>query len=141
MIKKDLIIPGINIQAPWSQLILCGQKTVETRSYPLPERHKGKMLAIIETPGRDKGLSKAKMIGVVVFSDSFLYENREDWLMDIDRHLVQPNDPLYKYTPNKPKYGWAVQSVVRLESFVPPPKKRGIIFASECIIPGQFLPA
>jgi hypothetical protein len=141
MIRDDLKIPGINIQAPWSGLILSGQKTVETRSYPLPERLKGKMLAIIETPGKDKSLGKARMIGIVIFSHSFPYANREQWLEDIDRHLVEPSDSLYKFTPSKPKYGWVVQSVARLETFVPPPKKRGIIFASECVIPRQYLPA
>jgi hypothetical protein len=140
MTREDLIIPGINIQAPWSGLILSGRKTVETRSYPLPDRHKGKRLAIIETPGKDKSAGKAKIIGIVVFSHSFRYEYRKQWFDDIGRHLVKPNDSMYKFESNKPKYGWVVKSVVSLKAVVPPPKKRGIIFASECVLPGQFLP-
>jgi hypothetical protein len=52
MIGDDLEIPGINIQASCSELNLRGQKTVETRGYPLPEKLIGKMLALIETPGK-----------------------------------------------------------------------------------------
>jgi hypothetical protein len=99
------------------------------------------MLAVIETPGKDKSMGKTKIIGIVIFSHSFRYENRKQWLEDIDRHMVEPNNSLYNFTPSKPKYGWVVQSVVRLETIVRPPKKRGIVFASECAIPGQYLPA
>jgi hypothetical protein len=43
---------GINIQAPWSQLLINGQKCVETRSYPLPKNYEGVPLALVETPGK-----------------------------------------------------------------------------------------
>lgn len=141
MIDEDLKIPGLNIQAPWSQMILRGQKTVETRSYPLPDKHKGKMLAIIETPGKDKTLGKAKIIGLVVFSESFQYPSKEKWLNDIDRHRVQPSDPDYRFTNTKPRHGWVVHKVIPLKKSIQPPQKRGIVFASECIIPRQLLPS
>jgi hypothetical protein len=140
MNKDVLKIPGLNIQAPWSELIVSLQKVVETRGYPLPEKFKGKPIAVIETPGRNKSLGKAKIIGVVVFSESFKYENRNQWLKDFDRHVVNQDDPIFKFIENKPKHGWVVECAFRLESPVPPPKKRGIIFASECVIPMQFLP-
>ena len=43
----NLVLNGINIQFPISQLILSGDKTVETRTYPIPERYLGVDLALI----------------------------------------------------------------------------------------------
>ena len=61
---------GINIQTPWSELLINGDKSVETRSYPLPEKYMGEELALIETPGR-YGRFKARIIGTITFSHSF----------------------------------------------------------------------
>ena len=54
---------GINIQSPWSRLLIEGDKCVETRSYPIPEKYVGEDLGLIETPGKD-GDFKARIIGI-----------------------------------------------------------------------------
>lgn len=136
--SKRRILPGLNIQWPWSRLLLSGEKVVETRSYPIPDKHIGKELAIIETPGprgaAEAGIAKAQIIGTITFSDSFEYQSRDQWLADRKRHCVSPGDPVYGFKSDTPKFGWVVASVSQLPKPVAAPKKRGIIFASECIL-------
>jgi len=135
---KHREVPGIHIQWPWSQLILSGEKKVETRSYPLPKKYIGKTLAIIETPGpRGKsaaGIVKSRIIGVVEFSEAFRYQTKAQWQKDRERHLVDHSDPQFAFSTTKPKWGWVVSKVRPLAKPMPPPKKRGIVFASACQI-------
>ena len=82
---SELSLRGINIQYPFSRLILFGVKTVEVRTYPLGDRNLGgdyEDLFLIETPGSRnlKGAlvdrrypigpppSVAQVIGIVRFS-------------------------------------------------------------------------
>lgn len=134
-------LPGINIQWPWSQLILSGAKTVETRRYDLPAKYLGVPLAMIETPGllgrKEAGIKKARIIGVVTFVQTLQYQSASAWRADYERHLVPTDDPQYKYVKGQPKWGWVVASVEALPSPVSPPTKRGIVFATACRIPDK----
>ena len=47
-------LSGLNIQQPWSSLLIDGYKSVETRSYPLPQKYEGVELALISTPGKKR---------------------------------------------------------------------------------------
>lgn len=123
---------GINIQYPWSSLLVDEKKSVETRNYPLPAKYVGEEIAIIETPGR-YGRFKARIIGTVTFSHSFKYPDRQAWLDDYNRHCVSKNDPMYGLE-DKPKYGWVVSKIKKLDHPVDPPRKRGIIYAKGCKI-------
>lgn len=138
--NTPVIIPGINIQFPWSQLIASGRKLVETRSYPIPSKHIGAWLAIIQTPGKNRRLNKAQVIGLVKFSGSLLYKTQEEWLGDFERHLVKANDPIFSYSRTIPKYGWEIENSLELIRPITAPSKRGIIFASRCVIPVEVLP-
>src|SRR4051812_13695267 len=69
-------LPAINVQFPISQLILSGQKTVETRTYPIPRQWISQPMWIIETPGKT-GTFKARAIGVVTFGNSFRYKDKK----------------------------------------------------------------
>ncbi|MGE3759560.1 MAG: hypothetical protein AB7H97_17475 [Pseudobdellovibrionaceae bacterium] len=135
------ILDGINIQWPWSELIVTGKKRVETRSYRLPERLYGVEIAIIETPGKqglkEAGISKARIIGTVIFEKSYLYKNKEHWLTEERIHLVSSDDSLYGFQKNKEKWAWVVGRVKKLDKPVPPPPKRGIIFAKNCKVPSK----
>lgn len=129
-------IPGVNIQWPWSRLIAECKKTVETRTYSLPTKYVGQELAIIETPGphgKRQGIHKAQIIGTVIFEKSFRYDYKT-WKSDQLRHLVSPDDPQFKWSEEKEKWGWVVSRVKLFNEPLPAPKKRGIIFASECNI-------
>lgn len=138
MMPKTKGIPGINIQWPISEMILSGRKTIETRRYPIPEKHLGRTIAIIETPGprgkRAAGITKARIVGTIVFKGCFKYRSREHWLSDRERHCVQPDDPHFGYSDNAEKWGWEIERVSKLAKPKTPPKTRGIIFATDCRI-------
>ena len=120
---------GINIQTPWSELLINGDKSVETRSYPLPEKYAGEELALIETPGR-YGRFKARIIGTITFSHSFKYPDQRAWQDDYNRHCVAVDDPIYNWKDDKPKYGWVVSKVTKFDKPLDIRKRRGIIFTS-----------
>lgn len=133
MSKRNM--PGINIQYPWSELLLSGKKKIETRSYPLPKKFVGVEMAIIETPGKlgkKNGIKKARIIGTIKFADSKQYATKAEWKRDHALHLVNEHDPMYAFNQTKPKFGWIVASVSRLRSPLPPPASRGIVFAKGC---------
>jgi len=135
-------LPGINIQWPWSQLIAEGKKTVETRTYPIPEKFRGKPLALIETPGPKKNLNlfpeltgrpeKARIIAIVTFEDDYLFTTEHKWRIHKKYHCVPTDNPQFKWSPNKEKWGWKVGKIKKLSSPKPAPKKRGIVFAKGC---------
>lgn len=130
-------IPGINIQFPWAQLLVSGDKKIETRSYPLPKKFVGVELAVIETPGKrgkKNGIANARIIGTITFSSSKLYKNKAVWLADYKLHLVDENDENFSFSSVKPKYGWLVAKVTRLKCPAAPPSSRGIIFAKDCLV-------
>ena len=130
-------IAGVNIQYPWSQLLLSGEKTVETRKYSLPKRYAGVPLAIIETPGKHKPKFRARIVGVITFSHSIEYKSAKEWAADQQRHRVSVDDPVFRYKTGEPKYGWIVKNVTKLAQPVRPPAKRGIVFALSCKIPNE----
>lgn len=124
---------GINIQSPWSRLLVDGYKCVETRSYPLPKKYEGEQLALISTPGK-YGDFKARIIGTVTFSHSFKYPDEQSWLDDFNRHLVSGQHNLFGWDENKDKYGWVVSDVNKFEDPQPAPENKGIIFTKHCEI-------
>jgi len=120
---------GINIQTPWSELLINGLKTVETRTYHLPHKYIGEELALIETPGR-YGRFKARIIGTITFSHSFKYPDLKAWQDDHNRHFVETNDPVYSWKENKLKHGWVVSRVKKFKNPVDITKRKGIIFTT-----------
>lgn len=127
------ILSGLNIQEPWSSLLINGEKSVETRSYPLPQKYEGVELALISTPGKKRNF-KAKIIGTITFSHSFKYESIYDFESDYNRHLVSIDDNSYGWKNDKKKYGWVVSNMKKLNTPIDAPPKRGIIFARDCCL-------
>jgi hypothetical protein len=125
---------GLNIQIPWSRLLIDGTKSVETRSYPLPHKYEGVELALIETPGK-YGQFKSHIIGTITFSHSFLYTNQQEWISDNNRHRVEVDDKLYGWNPNKLKYGWVVCDIKKFDKPMSAPKRKGIVFTKNCKVP------
>ncbi|NBX76673.1 MAG: hypothetical protein EBQ92_08970 [Proteobacteria bacterium] len=122
-------LPGLNIQAPWSQNILEGNKTIETRFYPLPKKYIGKEMFIIETPGK-KGRFKARIVGTVVFGEPFEYDSEQSFYRDRRKHLVaaQSSDFTWESGKGKTKWGWPILKVEAFNLDLPARLKRGIIF-------------
>ena len=123
---------GLNVQSPWSTLLINGQKSVETRSYRLPQRLEGVELALIETPGKSAKF-KSRIIGTITFASCVQYSSKEHWVSDESRHKVDINDKTYGWKDN-PKFGWIVKSVKKFENPIDPPAKRGIIYAKNCLM-------
>jgi len=119
---------GINIQWPISQSILDNTKTIETRTYPLPERLKNVEILMIETPGR-KGNFKSRIVAKITFSSSFKYKSKKEFLLDSDRHQVTP-DSIWSWG-EKDKWGWIIKKVVRFETPIPLAKRPGIIYTTQ----------
>ena len=115
---------GINIQFPISKDILSGEKVIETRTYKLPKHYLNQEMAMIETPGKN-GNFKARVVAIIRFTECFLYQNKEEFYLDIERHLVS-KDSVWAWK-EKPKYGWKVEIV----KIISPPvlcTRHGIIY-------------
>lgn len=124
-------LPGLNIQYPISQSIVKGDKTIETRTYPLPSKYIGCEMALIETPG-ERGDFKARIVAVVQFGKPFLYESKAEFTRDFARHRVKP-DSKWSWG-GKPKWGWPVKVIKRFKSPIPVPCRTGIRFTTEITI-------
>lgn len=124
---------GINIQFPWSQLLIKGDKCVETRSYPLPKKYEGEELALIETPGKF-GDFKARIVGTITFSHSFRYPDENAWRDDHARHLVDILDENFGWKKDKDKYGWVVSNITKFQEYQLAPENKGIIFTNNCLV-------
>lgn len=115
---------GINIQYPISQLILSGEKTIETRTYPLPEKFKNIPMAFIETPGK-KGGFKSRVVAIIKFTECIAYKNKTEFYKDAKDHCVSPESE-WAWT-DKPKFGWRVEIIKKLKT----PRlctKKGIVY-------------
>ena len=120
--------PGINIQFPISRLILSGEKSIETRHYPLPDKYVGKEMYFIETPGTE-GTFRARIVAVVVFGESFQYRNSNEFYADQSRHFVDRQSP-YRWN-GQHKWGWPILKLKVLPKSLDAPKRRGIRFTRE----------
>lgn len=135
---NTLIINGVNIQFPWSNYIIDGKKTIETRFYRIPEKHIGKPVALIETPGPN-GKFKARITAIIIFESSFEYKSKKLFEADKKQHLVDEKSENFSWRKDKNKWGWKIKAVIKLKTPIPPPRKRGIVFCSNCEIPLKLL--
>ena len=119
-------LPGINIQWPISELILSGKKTIETRTYPIPDKYLNQDMYMIETPG-SKGKFKARVVAIIRFTECFQYKDKEDFYLDMDKHSVSPDSP-WAWSDEKPKWGWEVHVKEKIKIPKKLTKKNGIVF-------------
>ncbi len=128
------IVPGLNIQWPWSRMIVEGQKVIETRGYQLPIQYVGIPIAIIETPGplgKKQGIDKARIVGLVTFSESFQYKTKAQWKSDTQRHFVK-EDSAFAFGNRSETWAWVISEVSALKKPAPAPARRGIVFTKSC---------
>jgi hypothetical protein len=129
MQSEAVILPGINIQAPWAQAIVSGRKVIETRFYPLPEKWVGQPLVILETPGKARHF-KRRVAGFVVFEKSWCYADKASFAQDRAKHLVDPDDPLFGWKhDDKPKWAWPIRWVEAYQQPLPTDFRAGIRYA------------
>ena len=104
-LAQSLCLRGLNIQYPFSQLILEGVKLKEARTYELGNRNiarPGEEMFLIETPGsrRTAGAilgntilspppDAARVVGTVTFQDSQQYKTLKSWKADRDARRIE----------------------------------------------------
>lgn len=100
----------------------------------MPTKYIGKDLALIETGGAQASF-ESRIVGIIRFDVSFEYKSKKEFESDKSKHLVESTHPTFGWKTTKRKFGWRVIAVTTLKTPVPPPKPRGIVFASRCRIP------
>ena len=121
------IRPGINIQAPISELIANGVKTIETRTYEIPSDYLNREIYLIETPGKS-GKFKARAIAIIRFTNCFKYKNKAAFRKDFPRHRVDIGS-VWDWN-EKAKWGWEVELIKAIPSKIVT-SKRGIVFTKQ----------
>jgi len=121
---RTLELRGFFVRKPWSQYLLNGIKTEETRTYSIDKFNlNNQWLWLLETP-------RAKAIGIIKFAGETQYKSREEFYSSesVRKHLVQP-DGAFEWI--KPKYGWIVADVIKLKTpFIPEGYTANRIFTS-----------
>lgn len=133
-----LEIPGINILEPWSEYILDGTKTIETRTYPCLTKYLNTPILIVETPTR-KGSRPAMIVGAVVFSKNKFYDSSLKFKRDLSKHRV-PSGSKFDWKKEKPKWGWVVSERWRFKNPKPAPKHRGYVWTGVLSVDRTLLP-
>lgn len=122
------IYTGLNIQFPISRLILSGKKTVETRTYSIPKKYIGVDMLMVETPGKT-GKFKSRIVAIIKFEKCFAYKNSEEFYKDFEQHCVTPSS-IWGWSDRKPKWGWIISKVKKLDSPKVVKRRLGIIFSN-----------
>lgn len=84
------ILFGLEVKEPWAGMILNNQKTVETRTYSLPEPLIGRPIVLLATAADSgtagtSGLADSSppgactVVGLVTFGEIVRWESREAW--------------------------------------------------------------
>ena len=119
---------GINIQYPFSRLILLGVKSIEARTFPLGHRNiatADEELFLIETPGAKNAHGavvddipigpppqRAQVIGTVSFSASQAYASESAWKRDRPKHCIREGGR-YDWGGTGEMHAWYVDKVQR----------------------------
>ena len=117
------ITMGINIndsECPWSEWIVDGKKTVETRNTDSLRPYVGKRVGIVQT-----GKGKAKLIGEATIGEPKVYENPLEFRIDYNSHWVAPRSE-FDMPKGGVKFGYPIIDPIRYKSPVEV-ESRGII--------------
>ena len=125
----DLITGSValEVQQPWSDLLLSGDKVVETRRYPFPPWLLGQRINILQSAAGTPGISavpdeiwpsdkRFALPGWIVVSDCILYSSPDQWEADAAHHRVPIDDAgAYGWDAERELYGWVIASAGRHE--------------------------
>ena len=113
---------GFNINdkdAPFTEMILSGRKTIETRRSKSLDPAVGKRVAIVRT-----GVGPAQVVGTVTVGEPVWYGSRTQWDADRDLHQV-PKGSSHDWQPPG-KWGYPMIDPTPMSPRTP--KGRGIVF-------------
>jgi hypothetical protein len=116
------ITKGININdtyAPWTEMILSGEKTIETRESPTLSPYIGQRVGLIRTHKKEK----ARLVGTAIIGEPILYDTEEKFRADEKRHRVPSGSG---YDIRTVKYGYPMRDVKPLSQPIAV-KSRGIV--------------
>ena len=125
---QQLTMRGLNIQYPFSRLIMLGAKTIEARTYALGHRsiaHAGEEMFLIETLGSKRSKpavvgdlsigappDHAQVMGTVSFRSSSKYTCLSAWRNDRLKHRIQEGSK-YDWNGTGEMHAWGVGKVQR----------------------------
>ena len=120
---------GLEVQLPWSDKLVKGIKTIETRGYALPENILNVPILVLQAqegtalqtsiPDVIEGdETLLQIVGVVYFTQNIAYETYEAWMKDIPLHRVGEDSP-YAWTEKNPVFGWKVENPLVFEKPIP----------------------
>ena len=129
-----LVLRGLNIQYPFSQLILAKLKDTEVRDYALGHRsiaNPDEEMFLIETPPKNQASAavdhidlgppprQAQVVGTVSFSKSEQYNKQAAWNQDRRRHRIKQGSALDWREGHGDKHAWRIGQVRRFHDPVP----------------------
>lgn len=114
---------ALEVQPPFSRLLVSGAKTIETRRYPLPAALlRGQPVFILESQEGAEGVSALgdavalgegggpRIVGSVVFSACKRYGSAAEWEGDRAVHCVPVESLVYNFSAQSDVFGWVVSS-------------------------------
>ena len=137
---RPLKLRGLNIQWPFSRLILGEVKKVEVRRYPLGYRNPnvlaGEMAWLIETKGTSEAPAnaivdsvcvgdrpgQARIVGIIAFSGSECYADMKAFREDARSHCVKKGGDK-DWDGVGERYAWRIASVKMLQAPILAPRK------------------
>ena len=127
---------ALEVQSPFSRLILSGKKTIETRAYPFPLDLIGSSIILCESLQGSDGVSRVadevhqgqeglSLIGEIFISSSKEYQSQIEWDRDAEKHQV-PKGSSYDWSPTEcgRRYAWQIERVIVYSHELPVPTMR-----------------
>ena len=121
----------------FADLIVSGQKSIETRRSRSLDNLIGNRVKIVRTTGKG---DEARVIGEVTIGEPIQYKTRAEFAKDYDKHLVD-EDSDFAFQDGG-KFGYPMINPERYDTPYPMPKRKGIVYTKEVGGPNKlFMPA
>ena len=107
---------GFNVNdnpVPWTDLILAGKKTIETRDSPSLSPHIGERVGIVSTHPR----GVPALVAYCVLGEPIVYTTNEQFRADNAKHQV-PGGPEWDLQPGAVKYGYPITDLEPCEPMI-----------------------
>lgn len=118
---------ALEMQSPWSEALLSGRKTIETRAYNIPQGLLGRKIYILQSPPGMDGVSLlpdnfliqescCQLAGWCEISHTKIYTSKQAFEDDTAAHLVSPGSG-YAWNDGVTEivYGWVVSRAGRTD--------------------------